>query len=96
MAERLFMAYWNEGKDVGDHEVLAEAAGAVGLNAGNVLADLKTALDTGEVEAEITMASRMGVTGVPTYILAQKYGVVGAQSADILADAIRKVASGSA
>lgn len=92
LAERLFMAYWNEGKDVGDHAVLAEAAGDVGMNRDKVLADLATDLDAEKVLGEIAMAGRMGVTGVPTFILGQKYGVVGAQPAEVLADAIRKVA----
>ncbi len=34
----------------------------------------------------------MGVTGVPTFVIGRKYGVVGAQSAEVIADAIRKVA----
>lgn len=93
MAECLFMAYWNEGKDVGDHAVLAEAADAVGLDGGKVLADLASDLDADKVQAEIAMAGRMGVTGVPTFILGRKYGVVGAQPAEMLAEAIRKVAA---
>jgi predicted DsbA family dithiol-disulfide isomerase len=36
------------------------------------------------------------VTGVPTFILAQRYGVVGAQSVEALVDAIRQVAAKAA
>jgi predicted DsbA family dithiol-disulfide isomerase len=42
------------------------------------------------------MAERIGVTGVPTFILNSKHGVVGAQPAEVLANAIRKVAAGDA
>ena len=36
MAERLFMSYWSEGKDIGDRRVLAAEAGAVGINGGQI------------------------------------------------------------
>jgi predicted DsbA family dithiol-disulfide isomerase len=92
VAERLFMAYWNEGKDVGDHTVLADAAAAAGMDGDAVLADLATDLDTDKVQGEIAMSGRMGISGVPTFVIGRRYGVVGAQSAEVIADAIRKVA----
>lgn len=92
VAERLFMAYWNEGKDIGVHAMLADAAEAVGMDRAKVAANLASDLDAETVQGEIAMAGRMGVTGVPTFILGRKYGVVGAQSAEVIADAIRKVA----
>ena len=92
VAERLFMAYWNEGKDVGDRAVLASEAAACGMDGKTVAADLATDRDVETVQGEIAMAGRMGVTGVPTFILGRKYGVVGAQSPEVLADAIRQVA----
>jgi predicted DsbA family dithiol-disulfide isomerase len=93
LAERLFMAYWNEGKDVGEHHVLADVAAASGMDRAQVISDLASELDAGKVMGEIAMAGRMGVTGVPTFILGRKYGVVGAQSAGVIADAIRKLAA---
>ena len=92
MAERLFMAYWNEGKDIGDHQVLADAAAAEGMERAQVLADLAGDKDKDTVLREIQMAQQMGVTGVPTFIVGRRYGVVGAQGADVIADAIRKAA----
>ncbi len=93
IAEALFMAYWNEGRDVGDHDVLADIATAHGMNREKVLNALGTDQDKTEVLAETTQAQQMGVTGVPTYIINRKYGVVGAQSAELLAEQIRKAAS---
>ena len=92
MAERLFMAYWNEGKDVGDHAVLAAEAGAAGINSGQIAELLASDRDVEAVRAEIAHASNIGVTGVPTYILGQSYALVGAQSPEVLADAIGRVA----
>ncbi len=93
IAEALFMAYWNEGKDVGQTPVLAGIGGRHGLNAEKMLADLGSDKDKEAVLREVDVAQQMGVTGVPTFIIAQKYGVVGAQSAAVLADAIKKAAS---
>lgn len=91
MAERLFMAYWNEGKDVGDRAVLAAEAGATGINAQQIAELLDSDQDVAEVKAEIQHASNIGVTGVPTFIFAQSYALVGAQSPEVLADAIGRV-----
>lgn len=92
MAERLFMAYWSEGKDVGDRAVLATEAGAVGINAQQIAELLDSDQDVEAVKAEIAHASHIGVTGVPTYVLGQSYALVGAQSPEVLADAISRVA----
>lgn len=92
MAERLFMAYWSEGKDVGDRAILAAEAAAVGLNAAQIAGLLDSGMDVENVRAEIRHANEIGVTGVPTFILGQRYALVGAQSPEVLADAIGRVA----
>ena len=92
MAERLFMAYWSEGQDVGDHKVLAACAGEVGINAQQIAELLDSDQDVEATRAEIAHATTIGVTGVPTFILAQSYALAGAQSPEVLADAIGRVA----
>jgi predicted DsbA family dithiol-disulfide isomerase len=89
VAEALFMAYWHEGRDIGDVAVLAAIAADHGLD---IRSDLLTDKDASAVLSEVHTAQQMGVTGVPTFIIARKYGVVGAQSAEVLVDAIRKAA----
>jgi predicted DsbA family dithiol-disulfide isomerase len=93
IAEALFMAYWSEGRDVGDHQVLAEIAAAHAMSRANVLKALASDQDKAEILAETAQAQKMGVTGVPTYIINRKYGVVGAQTAELLAEQIKKAAS---
>ncbi len=93
IAESLFMAYWSDGGDVGDHQVLADIAAANGMNREGVIKALASDQDKNEVLAETTQAQQMGVTGVPTYIINRKYGVVGAQGAELLAEQIKKAAS---
>ncbi len=92
MVERLFMAYWSEGKDVGDRDVLAHCAGEAGINAQQIRELLDAEQDVAETKAEIQHATNIGVTGVPTFILAQSYALVGAQSPAVLIDAISRVA----
>ena len=91
MVERLFMAYWSEGKDVGDRDVLAQCAGEAGINAQQIRELFDTTQDVEETNAEIQHATNIGVTGVPTFILGQSYALVGAQSPEVLADAINRV-----
>ena len=57
---------------------------------------LPSGADADAVQAEIATASRMGITGVPCFLLEQRYAVMGAQDAEVLADAIRRVAEAKA
>ena len=92
VVERLFMAYWSEGKDVGNRDVLAQCAGEAGINAAQIRELLDSGQDVEETKAEIQHATNIGVTGVPTFIMAQSYALVGAQSPAVLVDAITRVA----
>jgi predicted DsbA family dithiol-disulfide isomerase len=88
MAEALFVAYWRDGLDVGDSATLNKIAKSVGLD---VSVELASDKDKGEVMQECIKAQKLGITGVPTFIINQKYGLSGAQNADVLAGAIRDI-----
>jgi len=88
MAERLFSLYWLEGADIGSHEVLIKAAVEVGLDGSLVAQLLQSQADIDPVIAEINQASELGITGVPTFIIAGRYALVGAQPSDALRKAI--------
>jgi predicted DsbA family dithiol-disulfide isomerase len=94
--EALFMAYWSWGQDIGDIEVLKTVAIVNGFRGEDIERVLKSDEGVKDVLEEVAMAERIGVTGVPTFILNSKHGVVGAQPADVLANAIRKVVAGDA
>ena len=93
MVERLFRLYFLEGGDLTDTAVLAKAAAEAGMDKAVVERLLAGDADRAEVQAEIESAQRMGITGVPTFIVAGRYAVVGAQPAEVLAGAIAKARS---
>ena len=86
----LFKAYFKDGHDIGDRDVLSGIASSVGLDHTSISNRLSTDEDKIAVRNEIIEAQRMGVTGVPFFILAQKLAVSGAQPPEILCDAIRQ------
>jgi len=90
MVQSLFQAYFEEGRDIGDRAVLALIAERAGLEADAILQRLETDDDVENIRIEIAEAGRIGVTGVPFFILAQKLAVSGAQPAEVLVDAIRQ------
>ncbi len=94
--EALFMAYWSWGQDIGDIEVLKTIAIVNGFRGEDIERVLKSDEGVKEVMEEVAMAERIGVTGVPTFIFNQKYGAVGAQPTEVLANVIRKAAANGA
>ncbi|MER9857162.1 MULTISPECIES: DsbA family protein [unclassified Mesorhizobium] len=96
LVRRLFQLNFEEGANIGDHALLVEAAREAGMDASVVATLLPTEADVEAVRTEIATASRMGISGVPCFLLEDKYAVMGAQDADTLADAIRQVAAAKA
>ena len=93
LVKRLFSLYFEEGGNIGDPAVLTSAARDAGMDAAVVEAMLATDADREAVETEAATASRMGITGVPCFLLENRYAVMGAQDTETLADAIRQVAA---
>lgn len=96
LVRRLFQLYFEQGANVGDHAVLLKAASDAGMDTAVVETLLPTDADADAVRSEIATASRMGVTGVPCFLLEGKYAVMGAQDTATLADAIRQIAAAKA
>ena len=93
MKQRLMELYFRDGGDLTDTEVLVEAAADVGLDADDVRKRLATDEDVALVSAQAQEAADKGISGVPTYVFAQKYAVSGAQAPELLARAIRQVSA---
>jgi predicted DsbA family dithiol-disulfide isomerase len=94
LVERLFRAYFIEGRAIGDRDVLATIAGEAGFDP----ADARSMLDSVEgVDAIAVMDGRareIGVQGVPFFIFNQHIAVSGAQEPDTLLDAIAQARPG--
>jgi len=93
LAERLFRAYFCEGRDIGDDGVLLDIAEAAGM----ARAGTETALAAGgglaEVREQLELARVAGVSGVPFLILAGRFGIPGAQAPETFAALIDRARS---
>jgi len=90
MVERLFELYFLEGADLTSVDTLVDAARDAGLDPDLTRELLENDSDRKEVEEEIAVAQRIGVTGVPCFIIDNKYAVMGAQDANALVNAFRQ------
>ena len=88
----LFKANFEEGRNVGDHEVLLDIAEKAGLERSVIAALLASDADRELLVSEIDAAQQMGVSGVPFFIFDQQYAVSGAQTPEVLAGALRDIA----
>ena len=84
-------AYFTEGVPIGDREALITLGEELGL-------DAREALESGEyadaVREDEVLAQRIGIQGVPFFVLNRRYGVSGAQPAEVLVQALEKAAEG--
>ena len=78
----MFAAYFREGADLGDREVLAGLASDAGMDGERVTARLATDEDRERLLAEEAAAREAGVSGVPTFVVNDRLGLVGAQETD--------------
>jgi predicted DsbA family dithiol-disulfide isomerase len=88
VVDRLFKAFFVEGRDIGDRAVLTEIAAECGLDAGLIEKLLAEGADAELVRQEIEQAQAMGVSGVPFFIFAGRIGVPGAQEPSVLRQAM--------
>jgi predicted DsbA family dithiol-disulfide isomerase len=73
--------------------VLAEIATSVGMDGREIMILLSQDTDKREVMEEVEHAYQLGVSGVPTFIIDNKYGISGAQEVETLVQTIRDIAS---
>jgi predicted DsbA family dithiol-disulfide isomerase len=89
MEERLFRAYFTEGKDIAAAGTLAALAAEAGLDparAASVIGDKGAFADV--VRGDIEEAERLGVTGVPFFVFDRRFAVSGAQEVDVFRRAL--------
>ena len=79
----LFRAYFREGRDIGASAVLLDIAESIGLDRAVIGRLIDGGADVDEIRLRDAHARERGVTGVPTFIVAQRHVVEGAQPADL-------------
>jgi len=93
MKQRLMELYFRDGGDLTEVDVLVQAASDVGLDADDVRRRLASDEDVALISGWAQEASDKGISGVPTFVFAQKYAISGAQAPELLARAIRQVSA---
>lgn len=91
LKERLLQAYFIDGLDVGDPEVLARCAAEIGLGHDQVLAFVSGDDGRAEVAGELQRAIEMDITAVPTFVFDGKWMVPGAQDTATFVQVLRRV-----
>ena len=93
---RLFKAYFEQGQDIGDRAVLLDIAEGVGLDRAMIERLLDSDADLEDIRARDAHARERGVTGVPTFVLANTHVLPGAQPTELWTNVLDEIASQSA
>lgn len=91
MKERLLRAYFTDGANLSDLETLVALGADVGLSADQVRAALASGEYAPAVRQDEAQAQRLGISGVPFYVLSGKYGISGAQGPEVFGQALNQV-----
>ena len=91
LKRELLAGRFSTGLDLSDHDQLAQVAISVGLDETRVREVLESDEFDTEANADVEQARAFGVSAVPTYVLAEKYALPGAQSVETFSQALRQV-----
>jgi predicted DsbA family dithiol-disulfide isomerase len=91
LKERIMDAYFTDGKNISDIDVLADCAESVGIDRTEAHLFLSGDDFVDEVRAEITEAAEYGVTAVPTFIINGQWSVPGAQDVEMFERIIERI-----
>lgn len=92
VVDRLFKAYFKEGRDISDHSVLVRIASGVGIDGDAVRRLLESDADADDITARDADARRKGVSGVPCFVVANEYVIQGAQGQEMWENVIKEIA----
>jgi len=91
----VFERYYGRGEDISQWNVLQDAAREVGLDADEMRQQVESGKFTATVAEQVRDAALLGVDSVPTYILNDRYAIVGAQPYEVFEQAIQQLAAES-
>ena len=89
----VFRLYYGEGQNISRWEVLRMATQKVGLDPDEMRREVESGRYVATVQGQIATAQALGITGVPTYILDDKYAVVGAQPYEVFQRVMARLAA---
>lgn len=89
--EKLFAAYFTEGRNIDDASTLVEIAIELGLDTDKFAHAMSSQGYVQEVVADITDAQNIGVRGVPFFVFNRKYAISGAQPTEAFLETLEKV-----
>ena len=92
VVDRLFKAYFVEGRDIGDREVLTEIGTGAGMDVEMLRRLLESDADADDIRARDAHARERGVTGVPTFIVGNRHALPGAQPPELWEKVIDDIA----
>lgn len=92
VVDALFRGYFEEGADIGSIAVLVQLAAQAGLPDESVERLLQSDEGTAEVKAEESAGHKLGIRGVPYFVVDGTYAISGAQPVDIFVSALKRVA----
>lgn len=87
----VFDKFYGKGEDVSRWDVLRDAARQTGLDADEMQREVESGRYTAQVNAQVREAQQIGVTGVPTYVLNDRYAIVGAQPYEAFLQALAQI-----
>ena len=93
LKERLLRAYFIDGLDIGDPDVLADCAADVGFDRDEVVQFLDSDDGSDEVATMLASAHDAGITAVPTYVIDGQWAIPGAQDPDVFVQVLRRFAA---
>jgi len=91
VVDLLFRAYFVDGRDISQHEVLADIADTAEMDAAMITRLLKTDSDIEDIQKRDEHSRKMGVSSVPTFIVANQHAVPGAQPPEMWAGVIADI-----
>lgn len=91
VVEGLFQAFFTQGRDIGDRDVLVDVGVQAGIDRAPLVTFLEGSGGTKEVRAEELKSRELGVDSVPFFIIGGKYAVAGAQPPEVFLEAIQEL-----
>jgi predicted DsbA family dithiol-disulfide isomerase len=88
--ERLMRGYFTDGEPIGDRDALVRLVAEAGVDAEEARTALAGDAYADAVRADEELARRIGIRGVPFFVLGRRYGISGAQPADALLQALEQ------